>query len=82
MLHSKESHRWENVGGGADTRVWFPNWFVIWSIKEAGSQLLGGRNRWNFLVPGGKGDTGKEKGPYGQALEQEAGVYRVRSQGS
>ena len=28
------------VGGGADTEVWLPNWFLIWSIKEARSQLL------------------------------------------
>ena len=28
------------VGGSADTEVWLPNWFLIWSIKEARSQLL------------------------------------------
>jgi hypothetical protein len=44
------------VGGDADIKVWFPNWFLIWSIKEAGSQLLGRRDRWGFWVPGGKGD--------------------------
>jgi hypothetical protein len=45
---------------------------LIWSIKEARNQLLGGRNRWDFQVPGGKKDAGKEKGLFGQALEGEA----------
>jgi hypothetical protein len=35
---------------------------LIWSIKEAGSQLLGGRDRWDFQVPEGKRDAGKERG--------------------
>jgi hypothetical protein len=52
------------VGGGANTKVWFPNWFWIWSVKEAETrrQWLGGRDKWDFQVPGGKGDAGKEKG--------------------
>lgn len=24
------------LGGGVDTKVWFPNWFFICSIKESG----------------------------------------------
>ena len=43
------------VGGDADSKVWFPNWFLIWSIKKARSQLLGRRYRWDFWVPGEKG---------------------------
>ena len=50
------------VGGDTDSNVWFPNWFLIWSIKEAVSQLLGGRDRWDFQVPEGKRDAGKERG--------------------
>ena len=59
------------VGRGADTKLWFPNLFLTWLIKEVGSQLLGGRDR-SFLVPGGKRDAGKEKAVSGQALEGEA----------
>lgn len=43
-----------SVGGGADTKVRFPDWFLILSIEKAGSQLLGRRYRWDFRVPGGK----------------------------
>ena len=25
------------VGGDADSKVWFPNWFLIWSIKKTGA---------------------------------------------
>jgi hypothetical protein len=32
------------------------------SIKKAGSQLLSGRYKWDFLVPEGKNDTRKERG--------------------
>jgi hypothetical protein len=32
-----------------------------WSIKEARSQLLGRRDIWDFRVPGGKEDTGKDQ---------------------
>lgn len=68
-------------GGCADTNIWFPNWFLIWSITEAGSQLLGRRDRWNFWIAGGKRDAGKEKGLLGQALEGAAWNNYVRSQG-
>lgn len=34
-----------NVEGGADTKVWFPNWSLMWSIKKARSQLLGRKDR-------------------------------------
>jgi hypothetical protein len=42
------------------------------SIKKAWSQLLEGRDRWNFQVPGeGKRDAGKRRGFYSHALEQK-----------
>lgn len=58
------------VGGGTDSKPWFPNWFLIWSIKEAGSQLLGGRDRWDFQVSGGKGDK-KREGDFSARLWNE-----------
>lgn len=53
-----------SVGGGADTKVLFPDWFVILSIEEAGSQLLGRRYRWDFRVPGGKGGCREREGAF------------------
>ena len=23
------------LGEGADTKIWFPNWFLVWSLKKA-----------------------------------------------
>ena len=59
-------------GGVADTKVWFPNWFLILSVKKAWRQLLDGRDRSDFWVPGEKKrDIGKEQGLFSQALEGE-----------
>jgi hypothetical protein len=38
------------------------------SIKKAGSQLLGRRYRWDFWVPRGKGDAGKDRGAFSAIL--------------
>jgi hypothetical protein len=38
------------------------------SIKKVESQLLGRRNKWDFQVPGGKGDTGKERRAFSTML--------------
>jgi hypothetical protein len=51
-----------SVGEGTDTKDWFPNWFLIWSIKEVGCQLLGRRDRWDFWIPGGKVRQEKRRG--------------------
>ena len=57
------------VGGGADTKIWFPNWFLILSIKKliAGYR---GKKRWNFWITGGReGDSGRIADS-NQAVEQ------------
>ena len=28
---------WSMIGRGADAKIWFPNWFLIWSIKKTGA---------------------------------------------
>ena len=55
-------------GGVADTKVWFPNWFLILSIKKAWRQLLDGRYRWDLWVPIGKGRCREREELFGQAL--------------
>ena len=64
MEYSKESHRWENVGGGADTKVWFSDWFMILSTKKAESQLMSRRYRWDFRVLRGKGRCREREGAF------------------
>jgi hypothetical protein len=56
----------QSVEGGADTKVWFPNWFLILSIEKSWSQLLDRRDRWDFRVPGGKGRHRKREGAFQQ----------------
>ena len=50
-----------------------------WSIKEARSQLLGRRYRWDFQVPGGKERDTREDRQVLHALEREKPVIHVRS---
>jgi hypothetical protein len=47
-LNKKAVEGWSR--GVFDAKVLFPNWFN----KETMGQLLGGRNRRDFRVPGGK----------------------------
>jgi hypothetical protein len=50
-------------------------------IKKTRSQLLGGKNRWDFHVPGGKSDAGKGRRAF-SAMEREPLSNHVRSWGS
>lgn len=56
---------------------------MIVSIKKTGSQLLNGRDRSDFLVPGERNrDAGKEGGGlFRQALEGEAQNSLIKSWG-
>jgi hypothetical protein len=47
---------------------------LIWSIKEAGSQLLCGRDGWDFWVPEEKGDGGEKRGAFSE-MALELGAY-------
>jgi hypothetical protein len=37
---------------------------LIWSIKDAGSQWLGTRDRWDFQVPGGERRCREREGAF------------------
>lgn len=66
-------------GGGADVKIWFPNWVLIWSIKKARANCLGEGKMVGFLGPGRKRkDAGKERA-FQQVLELEAHYNHVRS---
>jgi hypothetical protein len=49
------------VREGSVAKILSPNWFLDLSIRKARGQMLERRYRWDFLVPRGKGDTGKER---------------------
>jgi hypothetical protein len=42
---------WRNVVGGADTEIWFPNCFLIMSIKMAEGNHWVKIKRWDFPGP-------------------------------
>jgi hypothetical protein len=72
---------WESVEGGADSKVWFPNWFLIWSIKEP---IAGQKGQVGLPGAWKKRRLREREGAFffGQVLEGEAGNNYVRSQGS
>ena len=55
-------------GGGSDAKVLFSQLVLDLSVKKAKGQLLGGRYRWDFQVPGGKGRCQEGEGDYFSAL--------------
>ena len=48
-------------GDSDSAKVPFPSWFLICQLRQLGNQLLGGRYRQDFWVPGGKGDSRKKE---------------------
>jgi hypothetical protein len=66
-MKSRET-RSNTVRGGSVTKVLFPNWFLTLQLRGQG-QLLDRRYKWEFWIPGEKGDVGKERGLFHHALE-------------
>ena len=48
---------WRNVVGGADTEIWFPNCFLIISIKMAEGNHWVKIKRWDFPGPRRRQDS-------------------------
>lgn len=60
----------KTVGGGVDTKIWFPNCFLTISLKIAEVTCWVKRKRWDFWVPGEReGDSGKNR-DFDQTVEQ------------
>lgn len=44
----------DSIGGGADTEIWFPNCFLIMSIKMAEGNCWAKGKRGDFQIPEGR----------------------------
>ena len=42
------------VGGGADTKICVPNWFLSVSIKTMEASCWAKGEKWGFQIPGGR----------------------------
>lgn len=42
------------VGGGTDSKILFPNYFLIMSKNKAEASIWAKGKRWDFQVPGGR----------------------------
>lgn len=68
-------------GSGSAAKVLLPKLVLDLSVKKARGQLLGGRYKQDFWVPGEKGRCKEgERGAFCYALEEEKASCHVRSQ--